>query len=107
LTTPSISARTNSSTSAVFVRGDFEEQFVVDLQDHARLELALGELAVDGDHGQLDEVGGGALQRRVDGGALGEAALVGVAALDVGDGRTRPKSVRTLPVLRVSSRVFR
>ena len=69
-----------------FIGGNFEEQFVVDLQDHARFELALGELAVDGDHGQLDEVGGGALQRRVDGGALGEAALIGIAALDVGNG---------------------
>ena len=58
----------------------------MNLQDHAGLELAPGEFAVDGDHGQLDEVGGGALQRRVDGGALGKAALIGVAALDVGDG---------------------
>ena len=50
------------------------------------LELAAGDLGVDADHGELDEVGGGALQRRVDGGALGEAALVGVAGLDVRDG---------------------
>ena len=58
----------------------------MDLQDHAGFEFALGELVVEGDHGQLDEVGGSALQGRVDGGALGKAALVGIAALDVGDG---------------------
>ena len=44
------------------------------------------EARVDADHGQLDQVGGGALQRRVDGGALGESAHVGILAVDVGDG---------------------
>jgi len=65
---------------------DVEEEFVVDLEGHAGAELARGDLRVDADHGQLDEVGGGALQGRVDGGALGEASLIGVARRDVWDG---------------------
>ena len=65
---------------------DVEEEFVVDLEGHAGAEFAAGDGGVDADHGELDEVGGGALQRGVDGGALGEAAHVGVARLDVGDG---------------------
>ena len=48
--------------------------------------MRCGDGGVDAEHGELDEVGGGALQRRVDGGAFGEAAHVGVARLDVGDG---------------------
>jgi len=65
---------------------DVEEQFVVDLEGHAGAEMARGDLGVDANHGELDEVGGGALQGRVDGGALGEAALIGVARRDVWDG---------------------
>ena len=68
------------------VRRRFEDEFVVDLEQHRALESAAHELVVDADHRQLDEVRGGALQRRVHGGALGEAALVGVAAVHVGDG---------------------
>ena len=67
--------------------GDYvEEEFVVDLEGHSGFEVAGGDLAVEGDHGQLDEVGGGALQGGVDGGAFGETPHVGVAAGDVGDG---------------------
>src|SRR5271165_973670 len=65
--------------------GDFEDQFVVDLEQHARLQVALAQVGVDADHGQLDEVGCGALQRSVNGGALGEAAQVPVLAEHVGE----------------------
>src|ERR1039458_9572043 len=65
---------------------DVEEEFVVDLEGHARAQAARGDFGVDAEHCELDEVGGGALQRRVDGGTLGESAHVGVARLDVGDG---------------------
>ncbi len=68
------------------VAGNVEEQFVVHLENHARLEIALPDFAVERDHGQLDEVGGGALEGRVDRGALGESARIGVAALDIGNG---------------------
>ena len=43
------------------VLGDFEEQLVMHLEDHAGAQLFFCELAVDRNHGQLDEVGGGAL----------------------------------------------
>src|SRR4051812_30908798 len=33
-----------------------EDQFVVDLEEHAGLELSVSELAVDVDHGELDHV---------------------------------------------------
>ena len=74
---------------------DVEEEFVVNLEGHAGAELARGDLGVDADHGQLDEVSGGALQGRVDGGALGEASLIGVARLDVWDGADAAEAVRT------------
>ena len=43
-------------------------------------KLLRGELALDGDHGQLDEVGGGALQRRIQRGAFGEVAQIDLRA---------------------------
>src|SRR5581483_1350099 len=67
-------------------RGDVEEELVVDLEGHAGAEIAAADLGVDADHGEFDEVGGGALQRCVDGGAFGKAALVGIAGVDVRDG---------------------
>ena len=63
---------------------EVEDEFVVDLEDHLRLQVLFGELAVDADHGQLDHVGGGALDGHVDGVALGEGASGGVARVDVG-----------------------
>ena len=84
--TCSISCLTSVLEFFGFGGDDVEEEFVVDLEGHAGAEFALGDGGVDAEHGELDEVGGGALQRRVDGGALGEAAHVGVAGLDVGDG---------------------
>ena len=65
---------------------DVEEEFVVDLEGHAGVEAAVADGFVDAQHGDLDEVGGGALQGGVDGGALGEATHVGVARGDIGDG---------------------
>src|SRR3984885_4421941 len=70
---------------------DVEEELVVDLEGHAGAEFAGGDGGVDADHGQFDEVGGGALQWRVDSGAFGEATHVGVAGLDVGDGADAAK----------------
>ena len=69
-----------------FVFGDFEDQFVVDLQGHSGFQIAVAEGGVDADHGDFDQVGGSALQRGVYGRAFGEAALVCVFAVDVGDG---------------------
>src|SRR5580692_2550466 len=58
----------------------------MNLQGHAGFHATVAQHGVDADHGDLDEVGSGALQRGVDGGTLGEAALVRVFAVDVGDG---------------------
>ncbi len=69
-----------------FSGDDVEEEFVVDLEGHEGTEFTAGDFGVDAEHGDLDEVGGSALQRRVDGSTFGEAALVGIAGLDVGDG---------------------
>src|SRR5579872_3647761 len=66
--------------------GDFEYKLVVDLQSHAGFEFALPQGGVNANHGDLYEIGGSALQRRVDGGALGKSAKVGVLAVDVGNG---------------------
>src|ERR1700722_17755694 len=51
--------------------GHLEQQFVVHLQQHAGLEPGGRECRRDADHGALDDVGGTALQRRIDRGALG------------------------------------
>ncbi len=49
-----------------FIGRRFEEQFVMDLQDHARAEFLRGKFAMDSDHGQLDEIGSCALKGRVE-----------------------------------------
>ena len=64
----------------------FKDQFVVDLQCHARLQSLFAQSGIDADHGDLDKVRGRALQRRVYGSALGKTTLIGVFAVDVGDG---------------------
>src|SRR5277367_3059846 len=69
-----------------FFSRNFKHKFVVDLQGHARFQFPLTESGVNANHGDLNEIGGGALQRRVDGGALGESAKVGIFAVDVGNG---------------------
>ena len=50
-------------------------------------------VGVDANHRDLDQVGRGALQRRVDRGALGKTAQVEVLAVDVGD-RPHPAEQR-------------
>ena len=62
----------------------FEHQFVVHLQQHLRVELLLRQRLVHADHGAADDVGGGALQPRIDRGALVEGADRGVRGADVG-----------------------
>src|SRR5450432_588809 len=56
------------------------------LKQHARREFACAQLFVNVDHGQLDQISGCALQRRVYGCALGEPAHVRVLAVDVRNG---------------------
>ena len=68
-----------------FLGGEFEEEFVVDLEDHAGAEAGGAEFAVHVDHGELDHVCGGALDGSVDGGAFGGFADGGVGAGDVAE----------------------
>ena len=53
----------------------FEDQLVMDLQQHPGGEARLLQRIGHADHGAADDVGGGTLDRRVDGGALEEGAL--------------------------------
>src|SRR5208282_4443543 len=54
--------------------GDFEEQFIVDLENHAGPELRAGQLTVNVNHGELDQIRRGALERRVQRDAFAERA---------------------------------
>ena len=60
-----------------------EDEFIMDLKDHPGLQLLPLHLVEDPDHGDLDHVGGGSLNRGVDGIAFGKAADGGVARGDV------------------------
>ena len=53
------------------------------LQDHLALQLLCLETLVDADHCQLDDIGRAALDRGVDGVALGITADNGVARVDI------------------------
>ena len=65
------------------VREGIEDEFVVDLQDHAAAQSFSLQPALDADHGQLDDVSGRPLDRGVDGIALGQGADGLVAGSDV------------------------
>src|SRR5579862_270514 len=75
-----------SAHSVNLALGDFEDQLVVHLQGHARLETLLAKGGVDANHGDLDQVRRSSLQWRVDGSSLGKAALIGILRVDVGNG---------------------
>jgi GTP-binding protein len=75
--------------------GHLEHQLVVHLHDHQRIEAVPCQPGVDADHGALDDVGGGALHGRVDGGALGRLAALRLRALISGRYSRRPNTVST------------
>ena len=66
--------------------GDFEDEFIVHLHDHhgvIRLVTVIArQPGVHVDHGALDDVGGAALHRGVDGGAFGSTATRVIARAD-------------------------
>ncbi len=62
-----------------------EEQFVVDLQYHSSPALTSLELAMDVDHGELDEIGRRPLDRRICRDALAKTADIGVLRVQFGD----------------------
>ena len=57
----------------------------MNLQNHLRLKAFRGQAAIKFDHGELNEIGGGALHGRVHGCALGEIAHIGLGRIDFGD----------------------
>ena len=58
-----------------------EDDFVVDLENHAGLGLFLAQPVVDVNHGHLDDVGGRALDGGVDGVTLSKDELMGFQLL--------------------------
>src|SRR6185312_4164269 len=60
-------------------------------QRHQRAQLSLLHRGVDTQHGDLDQVGGGALQRRIHCRPFGKSSLVRVTRLDVGYGTDAAK----------------
>src|SRR5512143_695666 len=66
-----------------FIDSDFEHQFVMDLHDHARLRATLLQPSINGDHGALDDIGGGSLHWRIDGRTLGILSALCITRLDI------------------------
>ena len=60
----------------------FEQELIVDLEQQRGLMSRLDERAIDPYHGELDQIGRRALQRGIDGGPLGEATGVRIAAVE-------------------------
>src|SRR5690606_6874245 len=65
-------------------RGDLQDDLVVDLEEHAGGQAGLAQGAVQVQHGDLDDVGGGALDGRVERHALGGLPPLTVVAVEVG-----------------------
>src|SRR6266480_914323 len=59
----------------------FQDQLIVHLHDEHRAQFSLFQETLNCNHRKLDQVGGGALHRRVDRGALGRLAAHRAAAL--------------------------
>ena len=62
-----------------------EDQFVVHLQYHLGLHLEPCQFLLYADHGNLDHIGRGALDGRVDGVAFGEVAHRSVGSVNVAE----------------------
>ena len=65
--------------------GGLEDQLVVDLEQHPGPQPCSRIRAVDVEHRPLDQVGGRALDHRVDGGPLGQVRSAPVGVLDAAD----------------------
>ena len=74
----------DDALDAVELAGDdVKVEFVMHLQDHLGLDAFLLETVVDAHHRQLDDVGSGALDGRIDGVALAETSHHCVSRIDV------------------------
>ena len=68
-----------------FVFRGFEDQFIVDLKQHAGLEPGIKQGTGNGDHRAFDNVGRPALNRGVDGGTFTKAPAHPVFVIDAAD----------------------
>ena len=68
-----------------------EHQFVMHLKNHPRTESKQFELVEDTNHGNLNHVGGCALDGHVDSVALGKVASRSIAGIDVGQIAAAPE----------------
>ena len=66
-----------------FVHRHVEVQFVMHLHNHLRLQLFLFQPPVDGDHRHLDDIGGGALDRCINGIAFRERTNGRILRMDI------------------------
>src|SRR3984957_3319514 len=66
-----------------FLWNHIEEQLVVNLKRHPRLQPAVTNKLIDLQHRQLDQIGSSSLQRSVDCSALGKTAHVRIARLNI------------------------
>jgi len=71
--------------------GDLKEEFVVNLDEEARGQAGLGQGVGDVHHGDLDNVCGTALDRGIEGGALGHLAALAVRGAQVGQVAASPE----------------
>lgn len=69
-----------------FVGCEVKDEFVVDLEEEARVELGLSESLLDADHGEFDHIGGGTLNGHIDGVAFGGGTNSGVTGIDIREG---------------------
>src|SRR5205823_4223364 len=76
-----------------------EHELVVHLQQHPRGKTALSHRPLDRDHGYLDQVGGGSLERRVGRSALAERADIEVPVLQLRDVAASPEQRLHVPPL--------
>ena len=76
---PSISSRSTAAIASASDCGRFDHQFVVDLQQHLHRQGLRADAAVQVDHRELDQVGGGALHDAVDGQAFAQRGICAVA----------------------------
>src|SRR6266700_3197400 len=66
-----------------FFYGYLEDEFVVDLEDHAGLQVSFFDDVVQADHGDFNQVGVGPLNRHVDGFTFDCLAFIGGERKDV------------------------
>src|SRR5579864_7971143 len=71
--------------------GRFEHELVVHLENQLRAKTLALEMALYGDHRELDEIGGRALHRRVDRGALGACPARAACRANIGQEEPPPE----------------